>query len=185
MSHAEETTPATATRDRLLDAAIHIAGELGIDQVTYRSVAARVGVAHSLVRFHFGTREAMLTAAFERAARHDAAAAHLRVNEVGDLAADLVEILAEEPARQLLQYDFLLRAARGKGSLPEVAALYDHYIDQVAGTLANEGIDDPDGSLAALVFAALDGLVLQHFVYGDQARTRAVLARLRALLAST
>nr|WP_246319532.1 TetR/AcrR family transcriptional regulator [Nocardioides kongjuensis] len=166
----------------MLDAAIHIAGTLGTDQVTYRSVAARIGVAHSLVRFHFGTREAMLTAAFERAARHDAAAAHLRADDVSDLAGDLVALLADDPARQLLQYDFLLRAARGHGSLPDVAALYDHYIAQVAATLDSSGIDDPDGSLADLVFAALDGLVLQHFVYGDSARTQVALDRMRALL---
>lgn len=176
--------PSVGTSDRLLDAAIHIAGVEGVDRVTYRSVAARAGVSHSLVRFHFGTREAMLAAAFEKAARHDAAAADLLVNDVRDLAADLVALVNVDPSRQMLQYDFLLRAARGAGSLSAVARLYDHYIDQVAGTMANSGIEDDDGALAAMVFAALDGLVLQHFVYRDEKRTEAVLARLRVVLAT-
>ncbi|MBL7258583.1 TetR/AcrR family transcriptional regulator [Paractinoplanes lichenicola] len=169
-------------RDRLLDAAIHIAGAEGHDKVTYRSVAALVGTSHSLVRFYFGTREALLTEAFERAARRDAAEATLRAAGVDEFGSNLVRLITEARDRQLLQYDFLLRAARGDGEMAPVALLYDHYIDQVASTLSALGIDDPGGVKAALVFAALDGLVLQHLVYGSVDRTEETLLRLREML---
>ena len=45
------------------------------------------------------------------------------------------------------------------------------------------GIDDPDGRVAALVFAALDGLALQHLIYREDARTEHVLDALREILA--
>ncbi|MET0418035.1 MAG: TetR family transcriptional regulator [Actinoplanes sp.] len=172
-----------STRELLLDAAIHIAGTQGPDKVTYRSVGAQAGLSHSLVRFYFGTREALLSQAFERAARRDAAEAGLLADDVDAFAAGLVRTISDRPDRQLIQYDYLLRAARGGGPLAPVTELYDYYIEQVAGTLANLGVDDPDGSLAALVFAALDGLVLQHSIYRSPERTERVLDELRRLLA--
>lgn len=169
-------------RERLLDAAIHIAGTEGHDKVTYRSVAARAGTSHSLVRFYFGTREALLVQAFERAARRDAADAQLLTDDVRAFGSTLVGLVEGAPERQLLQYDFLLRAARGDAPVEPVAELYDHYIAQVSGTLANLGVDDPDGAVAALVFAALDGLVMQHLVYRSETRTEKALEVLRRIL---
>ena len=166
----------------LLDAAIHIAGTQGPDKVTYRSVGAQAGMSHSLVRFYFGTREALVSQAFERAARRDAAEAGLLAHDVESFAAGLVRTISDAPDRQLIQYDYLLRAVRGGGPLEPVTDLYDYYIEQVAGTLANLGIDDPDGTLATLVFAALDGLVLQHSIYRSAGRTERVLAELRRIL---
>ncbi|MGP4029877.1 TetR family transcriptional regulator [Actinomadura sp. 3N407] len=58
----------TRTRNALLDAVIQIAGAKGIEKVTYRSVAAEAGLSHSLVRFYFGSGDAMLTEALECAA---------------------------------------------------------------------------------------------------------------------
>ncbi len=175
------STDSSATRELLLDAAIHIAGTQGPDKVTYRSVAARAGLSHSLVRFYFGTREVLLTEAFERAVRRDAAEAGLLAEDAASFAGGLVRTITEEPDRQLLQYDFLLRAVRGAGPLAPVTELYDYYIQQVAGTLENLGIED-DGTLAALVFATLDGLVLQHSIYQSTERTEKVLEALRELL---
>lgn len=180
---SDRQTEKTPIRDRLLDAAIHIAGAEGHDKVTYRSVAALVGTSHSLVRFYFGTREAMLTEAFELAARRDAAEADLLADSAEAFGANLVRLMREARDRQLLQVDFLLRAARGDGEMTPVAELYDHYIAQVAGTLAHLGIDDPGDTRAALVFAALDGLVLQHLVYGSDERTERSLEQLREVLA--
>ncbi|MFF5112865.1 TetR/AcrR family transcriptional regulator [Streptosporangium sp. NPDC000509] len=180
-----EATPDAAgptTRERLLQAAIDIAARQGQGAVTYRAVAAEAGVTHGLVRFYFGTRQAMLSEAFEMAARKDAREAGLLTESLDDLGADLVRTITEHGERQILQYEYLLSAVRGTASLEHVVALYDFYADQVGQTLRNARIDDPDGSLAALVFAALDGLVLQHAVYGDPERTERTLARLRDIL---
>lgn len=172
----------TRTRNRLLDAAIQIAGTQGLDKVTYRSVAARAGLSHSLVRFYFGTGEAMITAALERAAQLDATESHMLADDVESFSDALVRVVSGEGSRGLLQYDYLLRAVRGGVPLERVRDLYDFYLGQVAGTLENLRIDDADGSVAALVFAALDGLVLQHSVYESDERTEAVLEQLRGVL---
>ena len=169
-------------RSRLLEAAIQIAGTEGQDKVTYRSVAVRAGVTHGLVRFHFGTREALLTEAFEYAARRDAAEARLLTEDIETFGSELVRTISDGGGRQILQYDFVLRAVRGGAPMDRVIALYDFYIDQVAGTLENLDLDDPDGSLAAMVFATLDGLVLQHAIYGSAERTEQVLRQLRTVL---
>lgn len=171
-----------STRDRLLDAVIHIAGTQGQDKVTYRSVAARAALSHSLVRFYFGTREAMMALALERAARQDAAESRLLAEDVDSFASDIVATITANGARSLLQYDFLLRAVRGDGPLAPHQQLYDHYIGQIAGTLENLGIDDADSSIATLVLAACDGLVLQHSAYQSADRTERVLSQLRGVL---
>jgi AcrR family transcriptional regulator len=178
----EEGTETEGTRERLLDATIRLAGTIGPDRVTYRAVGAEAGVAHSLVRFYFGTREALLTEAFERAARRDAQDATLLANDVHSFGSHFVSTMHQDRTRQLIQYDFLLRAVRGGGPTEPVAQLYDHYIAQVSGTLENLGIEDPTESVAALVFAALDGLVLQHFIYGSDERTERILGELRRVL---
>lgn len=173
---------AKRTRKRLLQAAIRVAGAYGPEKVTYRSVGAEAGMSHSLVRFYFGTREGMLTEAFEWAARQDAEEADLLAPDIATFGSHLVDLINRDPARQFLQYEFLLRAARGVSAAQPVTDLYDNYIAQVSTTLANAGIADPDGTLASLVFAALDGLVLQHSAYRSDERTEAVLQRLRELL---
>ncbi|MCF6469446.1 TetR family transcriptional regulator [Nonomuraea sp. MG754425] len=182
MGEAPPEAAGPTTRERLLQAAIGIAARQGQGAVTYRAVAAEAGVTHGLVRFYFGTRQAMLSEAFELAARRDAREAGLLSERLDDLGADFVRTISEHGERQILQYEYLISAVRGTAPLKDVGALYDFYAAQVGQTLRNIRVDDPDGSLAALVFAAFDGLVLQHAVYGDPERTERALARLRDVL---
>jgi hypothetical protein len=71
-----------------------------------------------------------------------------------------------------------------RGNLPvdNVRGLYVRYIAQVSQTLANVGVRDEDGSVAGFVFATLDGLVLQHMIFPDDARTERLLEQLRDCL---
>lgn len=161
---------------------IHIASTQGLDKVTYRSVGAQAGLSHSLVRFYFGSGDVMLAQALEHAAQLDVVQAQIRAEDVDSFSSELVWVVSGEESRGLLQYDYLLRAVRGGVPVERVVALYDFYIKQVAGTLDNVQIMDADGSVAALIFAALDGLALQHSIYGSAERTEAVLDRLRDIL---
>ncbi len=170
------------TRERLLDAVIRIASSQGMDKVTWRSVGAEAGLSHSLVRFYFGSGDEMIAQALERAARLDVAESEVLAADVDTFLSDFVETIAGEGNRGLLQYDYLLRAVRGAVPVERVRAIYDFYLEQVGGTLTNVGIEDPDGSVAALVLAAIDGLILQHAVYGSAERTEAAMARLREVL---
>ncbi|TJY66258.1 TetR/AcrR family transcriptional regulator [Arthrobacter sp. CAU 1506] len=170
------------TRTRLLDAAIHIASTQGLDKVTYRSVAAGAGLSHSLVRFYFGTGEAMLTQALERAAMLDIAESHLNAGSIDEFGKDFLGVMAREHQRGMLQYDYLLRAARGGPDSERITAIYDYYIREISATLANLGIHDPEGSIAAMIQAAMDGLALQHAAYGSNERSERILERIRDML---
>lgn len=180
----DSTGPGTdsSNRDRLLDAAIEIAGREGLHAVTYRAVAAKAGVAHGLVRHHFGTREQMLIEAFRRAASQDSDEVKLDAASIEDFASGFVPTLNATGARQLLQFDETTHAVRGNLPVDNVRGLYERYIAQVRQTLANVGVQDDDGSVAGFVFATLDGLVLQHMVFRDDARTERLLEQLRDCL---
>lgn len=171
-----------STRDRLLDAAVDIAGEAGVQAVTYRAVATRVGMAHGLVRHHFGTREQLLIEAFRRAATQDSDDVGLEANSIDEFASDFVRTLNTSRNRQLLQYDETIHAVRGRLPVENVQGAYRRYAALVRKTLDNAGVPDPDGAVAELVFSTLDGLVLQHMVFADDERTSQLLEQLRVVL---
>jgi AcrR family transcriptional regulator len=171
-----------SSKDRLLDAAIQIAGREGRSAVTYRAVAARAGVTHGLVRHHFGTREQLLNEAFRRAAEQDSDGVHLRADTVEEFASTFVDWFNASWERSVLQFDETTQAIRGALPMDNIRQQYEGYIDKVGRTLAAVGIDDPDGRVAALVFAALDGLALQHLIYREDLRTEHVLDALRDIL---
>jgi AcrR family transcriptional regulator len=58
-------------RLELLEAAGRVIRQVGFAHLTLREVAAEVGVAHSLVRHYFGTRDQLLAEAFDHAAQAD------------------------------------------------------------------------------------------------------------------
>ena len=55
------------TRERLLDATARVLIELGQAEVSTRRIAEEAGVAHGLIRYHFGSLDGLMAAAFERA----------------------------------------------------------------------------------------------------------------------
>lgn len=171
-----------SSKDKLLDAAIQIAGREGLSAVTYRAVAARAGVTHGLVRHHFGTREQLLNEAFRQAAEQDSDGVRLRVGTIDEFASTFVQWFNASWERSVLQFDETTQAIRGALPMDNIRQQYEGYIAKVRETFADVGIDDPDGRVAALVFAALDGLALQHLIYGEDLRTENVLDTLRDLL---
>ncbi|WP_052460802.1 TetR/AcrR family transcriptional regulator [Microbacterium gorillae] len=172
------------TRERLLDAVLRVAAARGLDKVTWRSVAAEAGYSHSLVQFYFGTGDEMITQALYRSAEIDVEQSALASDTLDGFLSDLSGSAVSEAALGLLQYEYLLRAVRGTIPMERIAKMYDVYRDQVAGTLARLHIDDDEeGSLASVVLAAADGLILQHVIYGSTERTDLAVAKLRSLLA--
>lgn len=60
---------ADATRDAILDAAEALLGEGGPAAVRLQEIAARVGVAHPTLLYHFRSRDGLLAALFQRSSR--------------------------------------------------------------------------------------------------------------------
>ncbi|WP_052460797.1 TetR/AcrR family transcriptional regulator [Microbacterium gorillae] len=169
-------------RERLLEAAVRVAVERGLDGITWDAVAREAGVSRTLIGFYFGTTDELVDRALERVARQEAAIVVPGDAGFDQLATRVLELMAASDGRALLQYDHVLRAARGDISKERIAAVYRLYFAQAGEALEAEGIDDPDGALAELVCAILDGLVLQHAVYGASYGADRVLTRMRQLI---
>ena len=151
--------------------------------MTFRAVAARAGVTHGLVRHHFGTREQLLNEAFRRAAEQDSDGVRLRTDTIEEFASTYVEYFNASWERSVLQFDETTQAIRGALPMDNIRLQYEGYIAKVSETFTAIGIDDPDGRVSALVFAALDGLALQHLIFREDLRTEQVLDVLRDILA--
>lgn len=170
-------------RQALLQAAVHVVATRGLRHLTYRAVAERAGVAHGLVAHHFGTRDALLSAALEFSL----------TNSVGSISSDpgsgdldalfagVVEMVQANPDDQAFQYELILEARRRPELRPQVEQVYATYRQALQVELAAAGISQDD-ALVHLVFAAVDGLVFQQVCLDDPAATRAAIERLRELL---
>ena len=58
--------PDTRTREMLLDAGERLIAELGLDAVSLRMIMAEAGANPAAVHYHFGSRDGLLEAIFER-----------------------------------------------------------------------------------------------------------------------
>lgn len=190
MGQADQTSararlPRGAGRDALCEALVRVVARDGLDAVTFRSVAAEAGVTHGLASYHFGTREEMVVEALTWAVAHALEASRLggEADSLGTFAIDVPGLIAEAPDEATFQFRLLLGSLGRPDLLAEVRESYDRYIATVRETLERLGLP-ADDALARVVFAAIDGLILQQLLYGRQDRTAESLASLRELLAA-
>jgi AcrR family transcriptional regulator len=173
-------------REALLRATVHVVAREGLRGLTYRAVAEEAGVANTLVAHHFGSRDALLQAALEWAAEQSIGISLLEpgTGRLEDFAAGLSELIAADAGMQAFQYELALEARRRPELAPAVERMYAGYIEATRRELMRLGLDEPSEDLARAVFALLDGIALQQTLFGDAARTDAVVERLRTLLRS-
>ncbi|QJY48002.1 TetR/AcrR family transcriptional regulator [Pseudonocardia broussonetiae] len=167
----------------LLDAAIAVVADGGLRKLTWRAVAQRAGVTHGLVAHHFGSRDALITAALELAVQRSIDASRLvpGSDRLEDFAANLVDMAVTDADAQAFQYELILEARRNPELRPHVRSLLETYRRNARTALVELGLPD-DQPLADLVYAALDGLVFGVYSEDDPARAHAALGRLRELL---
>lgn len=181
---ATRRPPRGRGREALLEALVRVARRDGLDAVTHRSVAAEAGVTHGLATYHFASRDEMVHEALLWATRRSIE--RTRIGEAGetldDFAAEVPHRIDDDPGNAAFQFEIAIEGTRRPELREEVRQLYDQYVDAVAGVLRAHGVGD-DPALARLVFAAVDGLVLQQLIYDEPALTETCLARLRELLA--
>jgi AcrR family transcriptional regulator len=170
-------------RDALLAAVIDVVAEKGLRGVTYRSVAARAGVNHTLITHHFGSIEGLLAATLEWAVQRSIDETGLaRVADFDEKFADaLLASVSAEPELQLFQFEMLLEARRKPELKALLDRLYDNYISTVEGAL-RERFLDTDDELSRAVFAALDGLMLQFLTFGNPEKIRSAVVQVGRLL---
>jgi TetR/AcrR family transcriptional regulator, regulator of biofilm formation and stress response len=156
----------------------------GFAGLTYRAVAAEAGVTHGLVSYHFGSLDAMITEALGMAADEAIRDSRMAVSsgELATFANSISTLVSEHTEAQTYQFELTFEARRRPELAGQIRALYENYYAVVERSLVELGIER-DHALTRLVFAALDGLVLQQLIFGDAAATDASIERLQELLA--
>jgi TetR/AcrR family transcriptional regulator, regulator of biofilm formation and stress response len=183
----------TARRDALLDAVLRVVAEVGADAVTHRRVADAAGLPLASTTYWFESKEAMLTAALERAADRDVErlSALLRdapadlTDPLGLAVGAILDPVAESGhtsrGRLLATYTLVLEAAR-RPALREVTARWtDAYLDALPPLLAQAGSRHPRAD-AELLLAAADGLLVDQLASGDATDLAPQLRRLAEAL---
>lgn len=183
-----------ARREALLDAVIQIVADRGVDEVTHRRVAEAAQLPLASTTYWFASRQEMLTAALELAARRDIARLEQCADELADaeVTPGLVLSLIFDPLADDLQhsrgsvlgaYALWLEAAR-RPALRELASGWtEAYIAATARLLERAGSPTPIGD-ARLVVAAIDGLTVHQLVDGGPTSVREELHRLITALLS-
>lgn len=169
-------------RQALLDATMRVVAARGLRGFTYRAVAKEAGVTHGLVQHYFGTLEALLeealTASFERDRSHAPPHQSRTVDEVAD---NLPSHIDETRTQQAFQFEVLIESMRRPELRPHMRRIYENYLQAMEERLQRAGLPE-DPHLARLVFAALDGLVLQRLLLEEDGDMEPCLDWLRVLL---
>ena len=171
-------------REALLRATVKVVANGGLRALTYRAVAEEAGVAHALVRFHFGSRDALIVAATEYSLPEAIRVGGLESTstDVDDYASTLRDVIVTEADLTAFQYEVILEARRRPELRPVVRSLYEAFWKTATDDLRHRGVE-ADEAMGVLVFAALDGLVFQSVSMDDPELATAALQRLRELLA--
>lgn len=165
-SASQNASRRAATRDKLLDAALHLFARRGFAGTTVKAIAARAGIATGLLYSHFPGKEGLLRALFERSmtdvrlsfAMAESVGAHERLGALVRAAVGIV--------RSHLDFWRLGYAARTQPAVisalgPALAEWGEAITGTLEGYLADLGSPAPQLDARAL-FAQIDGLC-QHF----------------------
>ncbi len=94
---------------------------------------------------------------------------------------DLAAAVERDLETHMFQYEVTLQSRRRPDLGREMHGLYDEYCALTLRALEQMGIDATP-ALARVIFAAGDGIVLQHVVTGDAERTDQAMDALRGVL---
>lgn len=178
-------------REQILEAARLVLAEVGFERITTRRIAEAAGVNIATLHYYFGAKETLLTEAVRYALRRTERRLRAAMEQSPDAAAALEnafhalwELVQERPGA--LRYDLVVRGLRDQTAREEARAIYAAYrrlIEEIleqhrlaGGTLAG-GVTTQ--TFATYVVAAVDGVILQHLITGDDDATRESLALIR------
>ncbi len=171
-------------RQGLVEAAVRVVSRGGLRTMTYRSVAAEAGVSHGLVRHYFGNLDELIVVAMEDVMTRTMESGGMlsSSSSVADFLMDLEESVERDAESQAFISEMVVEARRQPRLRPLVGHMYEAMRASTQVQLDQRGLSN-DAVLAALVFAALDGLVFQQLALDDPDTTRRALERLREVLA--
>ncbi|MEU6415355.1 TetR/AcrR family transcriptional regulator [Microbispora sp. NPDC046933] len=165
-------------RAELLDAVVDYTVEHGFSELSWRPVAAALGVSTTTLVHHFGTKEQMLETILGRLRERMFAATSEAVGDQPDLAtaARAVWTRTSDP-RQWAEFRlFFAVYGRALQSPQQFADFLDHVVADWMGALRDAQGPDADPATAArtatLVIATIRGLLLDLLATGDRVRVQ-------------
>jgi AcrR family transcriptional regulator len=177
----------------LLEAAISAIAEQGYDAVRLRDVAAACGVTTGMIQYHFDSRDALLSAAFERAASRQLEswkrAVRDETDEARKLPALLEQMLAEFSSVDTCTVwaELCVGAARHAHLQSVVREVFAQWHDLLAEAVA-AGVEHgalapvlPVDDATAIIIAAVDGFELALATRADIAQPGLAVQRVMQL----
>ncbi|MFE6779583.1 TetR/AcrR family transcriptional regulator [Streptomyces sp. NPDC057702] len=168
-------------RQRIIDAAIRVVAERGIEALSHRTAAAAADVPLGSTTYHFATLDELLVAALRQVCAEPGTAVETWRRAVAapvPLADALADLLLGAPREDLgqvrLAYELYLAALRREALRPVAA----EWMDAVVEILARR---TGDAASARALLALADGLLMQALLTGrhlERAEVRAALARM-------
>ena len=163
----------TDRRVALLDAALEIVAEHGLQALTHRAVESRGGVSHGVTTYHFATREAMIRALFEHVCERQIAwITQMYASLWGDLGGDdpgsidreaftrrAVHMLVAERTLTLARFELYLNSARDPELARLTASLRERHVQVQAQMFRAVGAVDPEFAAHRLL-SATEGLLI-------------------------
>ncbi|MGW6619636.1 TetR/AcrR family transcriptional regulator [Nocardia sp. NPDC055002] len=165
-------------RDELLDAVVDYMVEHGLSELSWRPVAAGLGVSPTTLVHHFGTKEQMLQVVLERLRRRMFAATSDAAGPHPDLAtaARAVWTRTSDPRMQAEFRLFFAAYGRALQAPQQFADFLDHVVTDWMTSLREAQIPDTDVETATrtatLVIATIRGLLLDLLTTGDRNRVQ-------------
>lgn len=163
-----KTAKGTRTRDRMMESAVALIPQLGWSGVTARALARHAGVRPGIIHYHFDSLNALLAEAAVGAVRealeHPSRQLESRISLDEGLCmflAALDEFAPDEPVN-LLFIETFLAAARGGVLREELAHVLLDFRARTARWLERVGFDGDAEAAAAVLAAAIDGLMLHR-----------------------
>ena len=159
-------------RRSILDATVHLIGQVGWSQVTTRKVAERAGVNNALIHYYFGSKMALLREAVIGLFTEEFEGPISALMEAGDIHAgvdalfDAIEALDVTDTHLIAVSEAMLQGLRDDAIRTWVQQVLDETTDAIAAMIAADQAagrvrSDLDAPGAALVLiGTLDALVL-------------------------
>lgn len=195
MSKSLRSQRAHERRQQLINAAIEVIADVGLEATTTRKVAEQSGLPLSSVHHTFTDKDELICAVIDfvgdqvEALRRDAQHSQARRQPTPEKAVREAlfvfwSLVEDDPSFQLMQFELMIYCLRHPDSHWMAQRQYDRNCALVAdalrmaveGTAAAAGIDIEE--TARLILAALDGIVLQFLVHRDSKRARVALESL-------
>lgn len=177
-----EAPAASVGRTSLLRATIAVGLADGLSGITSRSVAEAAGVAHSLVRYHFGTIDALVTEALglaiDEGVKHGQQLADAKT--LAEFTERLEASITDNRDTHAFLFEALLESRRRPELYPQVARYFREYRGAFSRQLERLGIDDQ--GLIDVIYFTLEGMTFKEVAYPGQLGTRGAIVWLQRII---